>query len=1040
MVRNSLDLDDAQFGINTDAVVRALSAQLDPTRPYNEGVSRTKLTLAEILAKKREQLPDVIIQSIQASVGPLGEAFPIEFTSSILWSVPTILKFEPQPAELSVLNTAPRITSFTVDSMAGSLEYRSQGFLIDEKAMETADGVQHFNMMMRQFLSNFYLTLAEQLRKDFLTQPDYWFAPELRFANNALHNMRIEDVIARKTQQTLAVTKYRNGILMLIDQAENVMQREGAENLPTVIFTTRETRRTLATHNRDRLLQLTEGPAAITNRRGDVTQIKSRNRSYTIAASPVTPNDEARRYNTEAPLMGELVTGGYCRFRNADLDRPDCVTNGYKNWKLIDGLLGCPWFVGRETETNATPRDSKDRIKGELDFRELAEMGRILHEGVAGNVYKDKNTRTDYTSCPWMVDVFLRHIPEDIREAGSDHFVPVYFLGEIDERHLSNETLLDIAKEIVVFCGDGADFKDRVRSIYDYGDMIEHDKQPVGSLKSGERGVRFTSELRGKSGVGGDVDPEKESGGEDEGEVEEEKKKKPEDTVHEYALDSKEDKKEEIDPEKTGSDTIESIETADFSNERSEEPTHGKKETDAYSKALLAVEAAEQELSAAQNPKKGKTPQKEIERLQEKYKLSVVKLEEAGREKDAADVRELDLARAKKSLSSSSSSSSSSSKPKTPGKKVSSSSFFSYSDPKVVSTFPEKVGFSIEDIKKTLLLSGKSYRETQLDQVSSRKRLFEGRLLFQSKISDAKLFFVFDWLLSAPVNLDFFVALASRGFSLPVLGMLLEDSQTIMTESMVFLAPNTGKQFILEKGLRQRINYYPTQRVYKVEGEFYSGVAITRPEGVYVTPHAVGRDYVGGWGNRYINQDETGKFISRFTREWKETVLPRVSSGEKQGAYSVMFVPQPASAVRTTESPVIFSSGYPKEQDFRRDMPIANDARFTVAYQRGPSYIGQSYLNRIFGIYKKNTVLAPIEKISVTRHQHACRVNNICLEMPTRYKSDYTGTVVQCPSRHMLGDFGEGVRDFVSTRIALNRGLTQDSAYNRPGHGQNFPH
>ena len=351
-----------------------------------------------------------------------------------------------------------------------------------------------------------------------------------------------------------------------------------------------------------------------------------------------------------------------------------------------------------------------------------------------------------------------------------------------------------------------------------------------------------------------------------------------------------------------------------------------------------------------------------------------------------------------------------------------------------------EASFVYSDFINTYKTSVLSYRQVQLDYLQKRILLLHGRLSYLSQISDDDLFDAFLWLISAPVNLDFFVALASHSIQLPVLGMLLEDSQTIMTESMVFLASNTGKQFILEDGLRKRINYYPTQRVYKVEGEFYSGVAITRPEGVYVTPHAVGRDYVGGWGNRYINQDETGKFITRGSREWKETVLPRVSSGEKQGAYSVMFVPQPASAVRTTESPVIFSSGYPKEQDFRRDMPIANDPRFSVAYQRGPSYIGQSYLNRVFGIYKKNTVLAPIEKVSVVRHQHSCRINNICLEMPTRYKSDYTGSVVQCPSRHMLGDFGEGVRDFVSTRIALNRGLTQDSAYNRPGHGQNFPH
>ena len=340
VVRNSLDLDDAQFGINADAIIKQYSSQLDPAKPVNENVERNRLTFPEILAKHREQLPDIIVQSIRNSVGPLGEVFPLTLTPSISWVVQQVLKFKPQPAELSVLNTAPRVASFEMDSMAGRLEFMSQGFIMDAKALDTPEGVRHYNAMMRQFLSNFYLTLAEQLRRDFLTQPDFWFAPEKRFRNSALANAKIEDVMARRALKTLAVTRFSNGILSLIDDAEMAMQTEGEENLPVVIFTTRETRRSLAIHDRNQLIYLTQGPTAIANRRKEVIQVRSRNRTYALAASPLTPGDEARKYNSEAPLMGELVTGMYDRFRNSYVRRPDCETNGYKTWFLIEGLLG----------------------------------------------------------------------------------------------------------------------------------------------------------------------------------------------------------------------------------------------------------------------------------------------------------------------------------------------------------------------------------------------------------------------------------------------------------------------------------------------------------------------------------------------------------------------------------------------------------------------------------------------------------------------------------------------------------------------------
>lgn len=348
------------------------------------------------------------------------------------------------------------------------------------------------------------------------------------------------------------------------------------------------------------------------------------------------------------------------------------------------------------------------------------------------------------------------------------------------------------------------------------------------------------------------------------------------------------------------------------------------------------------------------------------------------------------------------------------------------------------VKFKYSEVREAAT-KGKAYGKVHKDIVEKRAGLFKSRAEFHKtlpgKTASAFLFVCF-----MPITLQNFKVLASNNVPLPVLAKLVADSQAQKVEMAMVLSTSPGYHLMHRGGLYNVMLTNVIGGTTTREAAMHENIAILNPQAIYSIEDMVGRYTIGGCGNGYINQTENGKFVScEDIASWNRIVMPRVGNGRKQGPNSWMVVPIPIED-HTESFAYQSSTGYFKPACF--DRYLAEDADpGQFDYSTVPHFVGVSFLNSVFHIYKKHPFNAAVpEKASFVERNNILVNNNIIAVVSCKTYSSLAKKFVSCKSFHNWGALGQGVRDMITSEIPYNTGLTEDSQYRPDNYEEDFPY
>lgn len=1020
---------DYQSTFNVNAILADILAKDPPsTIPYDEGVDRTILTTPEIMLKDPIIFRQVIEKTVLEARNPLTKYFPTALMKGEKWSS-VIHDFDPQMAELSVLNTVPREVSSQVEHMEGHTRFRQQAYIFDASVLKMGQRAWLFSLLMDTLLSNLQATLMESLAVSIFTNNSPYAVPERRHAADGLMGNTVEYALQQRALRFGRLTKKEHGILTEYNDADAIMRQAGSNFFPSAIFTTQETRTWLSTMDRSRLVFFTEGPDAEANRENTISYIKAKGRRVDILTMGMIDSALNTTKGKEAFLI-EVALGGFSKFKNvaegmlpeeymtdhSSIEIADWATNGYKRWTLLDCYRRSVWFIGLKDEFPshaewARWQDQTHLRVGGLDEGMLAEVARMLKK----NNKIDYNTKTDYTGSEWMVDTFLKYNPdasvtdsmtkeEKEKATEQDMWYPIKIIGQIDSRFLPDKHL-----EIMARCLEM--FKNRTGMTRE-----QIDNDVFGFDRAG-----LVFDIGGGGGTGiitkpGDrffyKDIEYTYEGAEEGApifstIPREQKRTlvyvETDYEHKFAPKDKAVNiyknwfEQEIGPMYFMQDMA----------VRSSESAIGKAIVEELREILAQGKTDEEKKQLEDALREANANTKLVffgEDRRITFKLTVPTYTTVNMATGESQFINnqlpiyTELANYIKAGSSS---------PSAPSKYTNRYDVYAKNskgkkDPKDVL----QEYFNTFNVTRDLKERGKTLENLPKD-------------VLENVIA----------ILSFPVTLETLEFLARADVPFPILGMIFDDSQLQQMESIAFLANREiGKQLLGEEELMKCVNYYPVIDQYKIEGGIREGAAVLIREGIYTSDHVIGRATIGGNGDAFITETADGG-VSRLLnrKEWEKIVIPRVGNGRRQGTYSKYFVPMPL-VDHNANAAYMSSTGFYNERDFDTHLNVAESPSFKQRTK--PMFVGQTVLNYVFGIHNiHRNARPPTGDTSTASRRALAKFNNIICATSTRRWSSMAKSTVTDKSEHMWGPQGQNVRQYVSSEIALNDGMTQDDMY-----------
>lgn len=1071
-----LDGSEIAMGYMMDVYERDMQKLARDRHRIDEGVSWTMKTFSELIAEKPLILPMMIQQALLAIQDPLSRHFPTVYIDTDHWQANTI-RFEAHQAELSVFNTNPRVHTYKMSQKSGHLDFFMLGFLFSRQALLLPEGEMMFKALVAQLRTNFYLGTITEVTKSIFNAAEYYAKPHMRYGREGIVPTSVVAVMAHRRRKHGAFTKYANAVETGIDFADAVMGQE--YSLPTGILMSSEMRHFLS-FGRDRLVYIAAGSKATGNARQVLQYVKVKNdREVQIIVSPEVPYDEEAQFGCDPYTKSQVATGGFAMFKNvafsltdpnkytsamSDIYVPDVVTNDFAKYSLLRCIETCPWFVGRKEDfpVHANLPNNGQYIEGHLDKKLLKGVAERLigkeKTEYDGRLY-DVNTRTDYTSCPDDVDVFIR-FGKNATTDKWEHYI-VERIGEMAVARLPNEHLLFMAK---CLNNEGnEDMKKRLDAIANGNKLKE--SGPTKVQKDKLDGLIF-----GLS-------------------VADNRLKRLEEiatTVPAILLQNDNIKGEiNLDAIDTLEKLIDSVQvlltnvfTAQVTNIENAVSFalkfldfYRNKDNLEYLLGDIALETAKKFISSHPNyrTENGKADV-EIPAFTLMWVPSPTP--------DAKNIKV--TARVFQDTDDA-------------AKKVQKSNFATISEArKIYDKYAKQIHPILQDefvyrlyatlndvfdknggkdLFVTLTISEKFINElnecAKEMQTEARERIpilqstsadlkkdieilkteisaivstqlpsfisNEGlkRKIFANSIS-AGLKQVFETIINLPITLDVFSMLTKANVPLPILGMLLEDSQTQTMTSVTYLADDIGNQIIHSKGLMESVHYYPEpEDKYRFSGSIMFGASVLKDQGVFVQENAFGGPVLGGFGNRFINQRDNNTFYSHLHSDFNTNVLPRVGNGIIQKQFSKVFVPAPI--VSPDPNLKVFSTtGYYDPQKFCLEMQVQGNSDFMDTTK--PHYVSQTVANQIYKFYTRHPRNGVVySSISPQMRKTLAVTNSVVALMPTKHYSSMTMNYEIGRSEHLWGKFGRNVRHFLESKIHTSSiNYTQEEAYHNP--------
>lgn len=479
----NIQLDLVNHGVNFGDALKKYTVGENPQlgiEHYKEGLQQFSPNFADWAVENIARLNTVYQAALADSTNTIFSVFPITFSPESIFKRKTI-RFSRDFADISTMKTAPRIISSTVETIEGHMQFTAQAIKVDLYHLRTPGGREHFLRMLDAVSSNIWAYVALTAVEEFPSNVSFYRRPEQLFPG-AAPPRTVEELLDLEATYFGLISREPQGLQKIINRCDAIMKQEtnGCErilwtstDMNYVTYkdgtnTRREFSGALGVANRDDLSGINPGDRL---RYGDVE----------VLTIPLLANTLHNDYDDNL-FRTPVATGGLWRFMATYDDVPPAdfrrdmtdtyvcswQTNDWDRYTVADALAHCVQFVPLDSDARGGSKP------GHIN-RELLQNAAARLKG-----YVHSKTRTDFSSCPWMVDMLLKHNPhaDTPAGAGEERFYPIHAIGELDERHTSTAYLRYIYEVMHARLTDGFSREERMAYTRGVALMKELSEEP----------------------------------------------------------------------------------------------------------------------------------------------------------------------------------------------------------------------------------------------------------------------------------------------------------------------------------------------------------------------------------------------------------------------------------------------------------------------------------------------------------------------------------------------------------------------------------
>lgn len=425
---------------------------------YNEGKEIFWMSYAEQVFKNVEILQTDIARYAAGPDADIFAIFPIirsaktHFQSSQFISEPTM-------PEISTRKVPNRNISMKVAIKRHTAQYTGEGFQVDYEAMKTREGMQYFDRMLGQLVSDLWNAIITSAIHEFQMEPCGYNRPVQLYPFTGIPRSvsEVQEIEAASTFGML--NKGTQAITRLIAYANGIFRRDNLK-LGSFVLTMQDSDWVNIGGDDSQKWYDQSGSAALANRSSG----NSKRPIHGITQVSVPTLDlPLHSPNHDYQLRHDVTLGSKAHFcdpmHRADPTKyesssrtvkfPSWTSNKHDEYDFKNFLNHCMQFNPLQSDVSTSEGDRKD--EGKINRRLMNELARRVEQ-----LFRE--SKTELANNEDVVDVLLGYdagMNRDETDLNRCAWYPINAFGEMSEKMIKSRHLLPMYKnwEAVLFAG-----------------------------------------------------------------------------------------------------------------------------------------------------------------------------------------------------------------------------------------------------------------------------------------------------------------------------------------------------------------------------------------------------------------------------------------------------------------------------------------------------------------------------------------------------------------------------------------------------------